>query len=276
MKGKIIFFICACGIILLQACMPSKVIKGTVKVAGDTHEVIVQSEFRDFLKKNSKPSIVLRVPTTTGTIMTTEAEKIGNYNSLYGRIERELMKAGYTVRDRNLLNNLLLSGQNLSYKEIGEKIQTDIMIEIISITSHTILNEEMEVELLFPDKLPKKKNGSYYGTDDFVWGQNKPVAEKDIKNMLTVRNYTVDCKIILVNEGRTVGMTTFYYNRCDGDCSFELSAKRTPFYLYELEKDKNIRVEGSSRWYDGVIFSFELNYLSEMLANDLMKIFRGQ
>lgn len=259
MKGKIIFFICACGIILLQACGTTLVSKGTLTAVNPSkHDVFIHSELREFLKKNPNPRIVLRVPTTTGTITTTESEKNENYNSLYGRIEREFMKEGYTVRDRSLLNALVASGQYGSHKEIGEKIQTDIILEIISITENE-LDKDIQTEAKFLKNFKQET-------------LNKVDVKQVLERRLTIKEYIINCKIVLVSSGATVGMATFFYCPCDGNLPFDVKAE-IPF---GGEYTLRVKTEKDTGWYNSYEFGFKLVTISEMLANDLMKIFRGQ
>jgi hypothetical protein len=184
------------------------------------------------------------------------------------------MKEGYTVRDRSLLNNLLSSGQNLSYKEIGEKIETDIIIEIVSVTSSNLLDDSKEYTF-------EKTVGPF--TKKLFPDRNKLIDElnRQMNNAVTVENYTVDCKVILVNEGTTVGMFTFNYCSCMPTmevCAMEVRTARAG-KEYWINPDSEIlfvRPEGEVKWYPKVGFFIKLNVISEILARDLVKILRGQ
>ncbi|MDR1348714.1 MAG: hypothetical protein LBJ63_09895 [Prevotellaceae bacterium] len=140
-KNIILILIYLCSIIILQSCAAAIAVKGKVSAVSHGNEIVVNPELREFLRKNPNPRVVLRVPSTTSNVTVAESERNSEYNSLYGRIEKELMKEGYTIRDRNLLS----SGQNLSYRDIGEKIETDIIIEIVSITESKISDENKKV-----------------------------------------------------------------------------------------------------------------------------------
>jgi hypothetical protein len=269
---QIIFLIVLCGIVLLQSCaVPQVIVKGTVTALNvPKPEIVIKQELRDFLKKNPNPRIVLRVPSTTTNVTSAESERNADYNSLYGRIEKELMKAGFTVRDRSLLNNLLSSGQNLSYKEIGEKTETDIIIEIISIRTNKISDDSKKIVTEYPLE---------------GWKRTVSEIEKDLKNVFSVENSVIDCKIILVNDGTTAGMFTFNYCRCDknleGSCSVEfLTYKNGKKYRwindYSYKDVKTMRATGMSEWYNKVNFITTLDYTSEVLSRDLIRILSGQ
>jgi hypothetical protein len=264
---KSIILICLCGIVILQSCAAIAV-KGKVSAVARENEIVINPELREFLKKNPNPRVVLRVPFTTSNVTAAESKINSDYNSLYGRIEKELMKEGYTVRDRNMLNSILSSGQNLSYKEIGEKIETDIIIEIISITSSEISDDSKKVTFektvlpftkkTFPDK--KKLINE---------------LDKQMNIALTVENYTVDCKVILVNEGTTVGMFTFNYCACsEVPCVIEVRTNKAgkEYWIAPESEVLMVRTEGDTKWYSGVTFVGKLNVISEILAHDLVKI----
>jgi len=257
MKNLASIFILLITIILLSECrvqqpqqLQSTVIQGTFTAVNiPKPEIVVQPELREFLKKNPKPRVVLRVPSTTSNVTATESEKNNEYNNLYGRIERELMKAGYTVRDRSLLNNLLTSGQNLSFKEIGEKVQTDIIIEIISISHKRIddiSNKQVDIE-----HIKLNAEGEYENFLGYLYDPGTiPITKERLKLRLYTENYIIDCKIVLVNTGATVAMLTFNYCRGDKNrndtCPFELDLLTNGNINYW--RNFNIRKPGDSIW----------------------------
>ena len=273
-KNFLLFSILLFVFVLLQSCGASeKIGKGTIGVTNvPKPEIIVQPELREFLKNNPKPSIVLRVPATTSNVTTTESGNISEYNSLYGRIEKELKKVGYIVRDRSMLNEVLSSGKNVSYQEIGEKIQTDIILEIISISKTTIDKQNIDIQT------------DYTNAD----------IKQDLLNSFIIEKYIVDCKIVLVNSGTTVGMSTSNYCHCNksfsisNGCNIEFKVIRggsSAFGLNALVASLNdvdsgsgiyLKNEADSKWYNKLTYGIPMEDLSEMVANDLIKIFKGQ
>ncbi|MDR1347209.1 MAG: hypothetical protein LBJ63_02095, partial [Prevotellaceae bacterium] len=106
------------------------------------------------------------------------------------------------------------------------------------------------------------------------------ILDKQMNNAFTVENYTVDCKVILVNEGTTVGMFTFNYCNCsEAPCAIEVRAYRygSKKYWINPESDESIvRTEGETQWYSRVNFVAKLNDISEILSRDLVKILQGK
>jgi len=112
--------------LFLSSCTTYKIYDATTYVDPTVDdEVIVNDNLTKFLKKNSKPKIVLRVPTTASV---TETEQT-NLDLMYNIIEKEFLKAGFTVRDRALLNQLLKDGE-ADYSKIAKKIDTDLILDI--------------------------------------------------------------------------------------------------------------------------------------------------
>jgi hypothetical protein len=113
MKNFIIGLICTCSIIILQSCSSwgryilkteGTAVKAKVSATAPENKIVINNELREFLKKNPNAKMVVRVPTsTTGGIVISESWLGG----LYGSVERELINAGYTVIDRNLLSRSL-------------------------------------------------------------------------------------------------------------------------------------------------------------------------
>jgi hypothetical protein len=100
-------------------------------------DVSLKASWKDYIAQNPSPKIVLRVPGNPKDI--TQAEMIQN-ESLYNDIEKRLLQGQFTVRDRSLLNEVLVrAGKELSYSEIGRKIDTDIILEIVSFRSMTMI-----------------------------------------------------------------------------------------------------------------------------------------
>jgi len=100
-----------------------------VKSPQKKDEISISPNLKLFLlsekSRQQQISVVLRTPRTTSNI-TQEVQNSEIYNS----IERNLMNAGYTVRDRALLEKLVMNEQ-LSYESIAEKIKVDLIIEIL-------------------------------------------------------------------------------------------------------------------------------------------------
>jgi hypothetical protein len=203
MKKSITILICLAACSLLLSCAQI-ITSGRLTASIPQNDIFITQDLHDFLKKKQNPTIMLRVPTSVSTVTGSDTKEVKDYNSLYGAIEKVLMQAGFTVRDRGLLNSLLVSGQ-ADYKQIGEKTKTDIIIEI---TSFTV--KEAEKKVAWPELKPTKQK-AYEETIDAI------------EYRIRAYEYVIECKIVIVEEGLTGGMFTFHYGACANTCNFEAS-----------------------------------------------------
>jgi len=256
---------------------------GTVAVAKIEDEVTIAPAMKSFLAKNSRPSIVLRVPSSAPSI--TQSETVDNrrrvitgatmYSSqlstsssslataqqsarlamqtqivdtalryedtIYNTIEQEFVKAGFIVRDRQMLNTLLEKTDSLpSYAELGRRLQADIIIEINGIRTKDFWQSE------FTDK-----KGA---THTF-----------ELSNKFDTPYRILSGKLIITNEGAIGGFFTFNYVGDGGEVvvkSNQLSSKGVRFkenpwkkYLQEhpeISMDKAIDTKDS--WKPVLLF----------------------
>ncbi|MCX6561599.1 MAG: hypothetical protein NTZ26_13925 [Candidatus Aminicenantes bacterium] len=139
-------------------------------------DVSLKDSWKASISQNPTAKIVLRVPGYSKEI--TQAE-MTTYESLYNDIERKLLQAQFTVRDRSLLREVLTrAGGELSYSEIGKKVDTDIILEIVSF-----------------------QKGTLTGTT-FTEGSAVPPTPVDVFGAV------LEGRIILVASGEVVGMFT--------------------------------------------------------------------
>jgi hypothetical protein len=111
----------------MAACMMPPV-NVTYQVRND---LALKDTWKNFLAQNPNPKVVLRVPDRPKDI--TQSEMM-TYDSFYNYIERSLLEANFTVRDRSLLKEVLnRAGGELGYADIGKKIDTDCILEIVSV-----------------------------------------------------------------------------------------------------------------------------------------------
>lgn len=139
-------------------------------------DVSLKDSWKAYVAQNPSPKIVLRVPGNRKDI--TQAEMIQN-ESLYNDIEKRLLQGQFTVRDRSLLNEVLTrAGQELSYSEIGRRIDTEIILEIVSFRPMTMIGTR------------------------HVEGAAAPPAPADVFGAV------LEGRIIMVTSGEVVGMFT--------------------------------------------------------------------
>jgi len=124
-QGKILLvFFLAC----LSACVYTP---KTYYLYEAQNDLVLKGDWQGFLAKNPNPKVVLRVPDAPKEI--TQSEMM-LYDSFYNSIEKSLLEANFTLRDRSLLKEVLSrAGGELNYADIGRKIDTDIILEIVNI-----------------------------------------------------------------------------------------------------------------------------------------------
>ncbi len=172
----------------MVSCM-ARVRQGMIRYdAGKKNDVLVTSELRALLEKNPRPKLVIRVSNPPANV--TEAEK---FNSYVNSFERVLIENGFTVRDRALLENLMRSG-NTDYQTIREKIDTDLIIDILA----------LEFDIANPLK-------TYL---DYKSGREEYFRYEH--NHVDCRLAVLACRLTIVSKGQLGGMFTLYESHCDG------------------------------------------------------------
>jgi hypothetical protein len=180
------------GLLLLAAwmtgCMPSLVGRVKSNVAAG-NEIVLTPELKSLLGETAKPKIVIRVANPPSNV--TEAEK---FNSYINQIEKIFIQNGYIVRDRALLENLMRSG-NMDYKSIKDKIDTDLIIDILGLEFDipnpvkTFLNEATQKEEPFATPL----------------------------NFVDCLKAKLECRLTIVDKGQLGGVMTIFASRCDSE-----------------------------------------------------------
>jgi hypothetical protein len=125
----------------------------------------------------------------------TEQERQAS-NSLYNTIDKELAKAGYTVRDRALFARVL-EQSNLDYAKIGQLTQTDLILEIVGYR-------------------PEKYSASRY--------KDASGAEKTAPKPIGFTGSSIEIKVVSVKENDLVASFTYHYTPCTKGCSHRFSA----------------------------------------------------
>lgn len=202
-------------------------------------EIIISKELNAFLNSNTKPTVVIRVPVSTTNVTTKERE--GRLTEVYNEMEKALVKAGFTVRDRGLLNNLLANSSTSSqadYEEIGKKIQTDLIIEMIDIDFDRETYEDVD--------------------SGFSVRKNRMIT-LDPKARIHLWRGKMQAKIIIVSKGQNGGYLTFNYTPCTEGCTDE--------YVEESNKG---RFPTPIRADDRVVFKHFSDQLIKALNNALL------
>ena len=233
MKPKL-FFIYAWIVILLSffACSPQKFVKFSQKA----QEPYTNKNLQTFLKNNPSPKIVLRVPnveenvtskiTSDQQIMLTQREKERERNDIYyNAIEKELLKAGFSVRDRGLFNEVLKkmqrdTKQNIDYSQIKDLTNTDLILEVVKID-------------------PAIK---YVTNEYFTVGRKDRIKTSTSSTEYKKYGASAEFKIIMVSNNELAGSYKFHYTPCLEGCSTS-SLSLTPANQKSLNKSSSLTPE---------------------------------
>lgn len=174
------------------------------------NELVVKPSLVSFLKSTPEPKIVLRVPVPQGNLTQEEQKNSEALNSVYNVIEKELLKAGFTVRDRALLTEVLRNNPKIDYRAIKEKIDTQLILEIVSLTPWDYSTPE------------------YKRVDTGAAGQAQ-VPFKLIGSRIMA-------KLIMVETGEIGGIITYYSWPKDWECHFVFQEGSEPYYVRVASK----------------------------------------
>lgn len=135
-----------------------------------------------FIDSVPAPTIVLRVPAPQTSVSQAQGSQgSAGLNRAYLAIEKELVKSGFVVRDRGLLEEILRSNQNLDYKIIQEKINAQLILEIVSIG-------EQE-----------------YNTADYVDAKKHTPRHLE-QGTFPIKGWHIESRIVMVNSGEIGGI----------------------------------------------------------------------
>jgi hypothetical protein len=184
-----------------------------VRYSPQPADTYTNGNLKSFLRTNNKVNIVLRVPNASEEVTTKSSGTSMIKNSAYDRamdiyynaIEKELLKAGFSVRDRGLFNEVLKkmqrdNKQNIDYSQIKELTETDVILEVIKIDPAV---QYVTNKLSVQDKKGNWKEQTGYG---------------DFKKYGASAEY----KVILLKNNEMAGTYKFNYAPCPNGC--ELSA----------------------------------------------------
>lgn len=206
-----------------------------VKFSEQGNEIYPSVNLKAFLKENRNPKIVLRIPKSKVDI--TESE---NNNYLYDAIEKEFLKQGFTVRDRQLFNQVIANNDNnTDYAKVKVKTDTDLIIEL--------------------SKLDTKA----------LYQTNKYITDKGKAGLLDY-NYkrygaAVEFKIIIISNNEFAGTYTFNYAPCN---------EKYPCQINDSFNKRWKAVQKGKKGYEGI----EKNAMEEFIreaTRQLVESMRG-
>ncbi len=243
MKHKAILFFLLITSLILSSCGSYKVFTGSVNYdAQKENEVIKSSELKTYLSDKSKLKFVLRTPPGFSSLPKEKQERI---NLIYTQVEKELIKKGYIVKDRVLLDELL-KNHSYSLSDINKIIDTDIILEI------------MDIRFDIPNHI-----------------KNFKIKEKDLNttfdNWLNI-NYVdcqlsmMECRITLADVGNVGGIFKFFVSGCDKDKDFYIKLYEDYDGSPDPEKEAYVGWNYGNVSFKTLTNSYALNYDSKKIA----------
>ena len=168
-------------------------------------DIYANSNLKDFFKGNKNPNVVLRVPNSADKA-TSNTNLNQDNNVLYNAIEKELLKQGYSVRDRGLFNEIINKSGSTDYSKIKDLTNTDLILEVININSKVIYSTNRV------SVIKKKKATEQVGNIDY-------------------KRYgaSIEFRIIMVRNNEIAGSYKYNYQPCPEGCelgSFKFSGKK--------------------------------------------------
>jgi len=197
------------SLILLSLFMSSCSPLGYIQFQQEDNYIFTKDELRDYISNNQNPKVVLRVPNSNSSIV--EEERM-LYNNLYNRIERELLKANFEVRDRGVFQEVLGNSSDLGYEELRKRTNTDLIIELVTL--------DLDVE---------------YTTNRFYTKSGKEKLMHPGRSR-TKYGATVEFKIVLLETNNISGIYRFNYAPCVDGCNYR-SGYET---IYNTKEDEEI------------------------------------
>ncbi len=215
------------------------------------NDLVMKSAWRDFLQANPAPKVVLRVPDSPKDI--TQQEMMA-YNSLYSFIEKRLLEANFTVRDRAMLTEVLrrASGE-LNYAEIGKKIDTDVIVEIVNVKLGTWMQGTATTEVQQPGARYTARAGAVLQKGGLRSGPAQGPVSQEVFGAI------IEGRIVMVSTGDIVGMFTLK----------EIHPRPQEWITYG-EKGAQIRISAES------LGDADVEYLRTNITQKLIDFVKGQ
>ncbi len=190
------------------------VYNGLFSYPAEKNEVVKNAAKLKFLKDNSNPTIVLRVPHATRQVLeedknlqtnknNNEFNSISNFN-VYNIIEKELLKGGFTVRDRALFDKVLGDKSVNDYSKIKELTETDLILELSDI-------QYVRHPLNSFNYTKKGKKGAL-DTETFF-----------AKNQMFLYGLRLEFRLIKVKDNDFIGSFTYNYSPCSNQCMYNVN-----------------------------------------------------
>jgi hypothetical protein len=244
MKNNLLQFIIIIFVaIIIQGCGSYKTFTGMVKYeAPKNNQVIKSIEFKSYLESRDKIKFVLRSPEGFTTFPEDEQKRL---NEAFSQIEKELILNGHIVKDRFLLE-LLLDKGDMSLKEVGKAIDTDIIIEII------------DIDFNIPNRV---KNFSIKEK-----GINTNFDNWNNIDYIDCRLSMLKCRVTLVEVGNVGGILELYISGCDKGSDFYINAYEQYSGLLDNTKEATVGWNYGNVTFKSLTHTYDMNIMSRQKA----------
>ncbi|MCL2329185.1 MAG: hypothetical protein FWC39_11835 [Bacteroidetes bacterium] len=237
--SRVIAIIGIAAIFSLSSCKPKLYI---VKSMQKQNEISISPELKQFLNNKQQISVVLRTPNTTSNV----TQEVQN-TELYNIMEKKLMNAGMVVRDRALLEKLVVNEQ-ASYESIAQKVKADLIIEILENTKYDEIAKTM---------VRQKKNKIVY-------------LYPYLNARVSFTTSKITFRIVLVETGVSSAFLTFYYTPCIEGCGTYATHPLGDYFFFGMNWREVGIGNREAHW------QFDDDYIGEDLSNKIISILQGK
>ena len=178
--------------------------KGYVKFKDKPDEIITTQAIKDFIKKSPNPSIVLKAPK-----LEDKSTQSDPNSYIYNAIEKELLLAGFDVRDRSLFNEVVSKSTEINYNELKKLTNTELLLELVNVST--------EIE---------------FGTNKYYRKDGKP---KVVNYIFIKYGAVIEFKLTIIETNQYAGSYSFYFIPCSEPthgCECEVAYKTFPSRIY--------------------------------------------
>jgi hypothetical protein len=188
-----------CLITLYSCSLPTKIIRYPDK----RNEFFSNSSLRDYLLTNNNPKFVLRVSEPAlNTWIGSNPKKTVNY--FYSIMENELVKQGFSVKDRSTFNEIIsrTNSSELLKKELSD---ADLILEVVNIDDKIVYSTNKVTNIGSNNSFEKPQSLEYRSLGAYV-----------------------EYRLIMVKTNEIGGTYKFYYQPCAHGCAlndFRFSGK---------------------------------------------------
>ncbi|MBS1738517.1 MAG: hypothetical protein JSS98_18195 [Bacteroidetes bacterium] len=197
------FYLTVIAILVMTSCALQK---GHIQFNSKPNEVIATPMIKEYMKLHPHPAIVLKAPNSENK--STQADP-NSY--IYNTIEKELLLAGFDVKDRGLFNEVVSKSNEINYVELKKLTGTELILELVQV-SRSI----------------EYGTNKYYGKD----------GTERTSNNYTFKKYgaVIEFKMTLIEKNQYAGSYSFNYTPCGkvdkSNCDCEVAYKVVPAKIY--------------------------------------------